>query len=577
MYSVDYASATDMDVVFTPNINGTVAVVLSVREDEPAKPGEGDATMASAAQGASDEGNSGGDLHGDEQKEAAAGSKTEEAGTIVPKTTVSRGHVLASVNGVNLLTVNRYARIMELLAAAAYEQPPIRLTYVDPAVMGVDDAAEMLSLRPDNRDTYGFARTVPHLRAEKAHRRARAFRGEAVDREWHAFVKEVGGPQVLRDIKTRRVRRVKPPIPSTAATAASKGAGAAIASASAAAASAAAAAATVPTARSVDALPVTVGRYAGWERRDPASLRAAAAGTTTLTSSPYSGGASGGPPEPQDRSAAAVPPGPTAGGPAVARTGASETTAAGAAAGGGDALYNRLRALVRRGIPVAFRGGVWYELSGASDKERGSEPGYLARILAQVRGCAGQPQDAAAAETGLDPKVMKDIEKDVARTFPGHETLDSVEGQAELRTLLQAYALHNPKIGYCQSMNFISGILLLFLELEKAFWVLAVIVEEILPAEYYTRNMVDMHVDQEVFASMIKEKLPAVYASLEEKHIHLPVISLQWFLCLFVNTLPVDASLRVWDCFFLEGCTVLFRVAIALLKLQEQRILEVRR
>eukprot|EP00947_MAST-08B_sp_MAST-8B-sp1_P000965 g965.t1 len=420
MYSVDYASATDMDVVFTPNINGTVAVVLSVREDEPAKPGEADATLASAAQGASDEGNSGGDLHGDEQKEAAAGSKTEEAGTIVPKTKVSRGHVLASVNGVNLLTVNRYARIMELLAAAAYEQPPIRLTYVDPAVMGVDDAAEMLSLRPDNRDTYGFARTVPHLRAEKAHRRARAFRGEAVDREWHAFVKEVGGPPVLRDIKTRR-------------------------------------------------------------------------------------------------------------------------------------------------------------LSGASDKERGSEPGYLARILAQVRGCAGQPQDAAAAETGLDPKVMKDIEKDVARTFPGHETLDSVEGQAELRTLLQAYALHNPKIGYCQSMNFISGILLLFLELEKAFWVLAVIVEEILPAEYYTRNMVDMHVDQEVFASMIKEKLPAVYASLEEKHIHLPVISLQWFLCLFVNTLPVDASLRVWDCFFLEGSTVLFRVAIALLKLQEQRILEVRR
>jgi hypothetical protein len=34
-------------------------------------------------------------------------------------------------------------------------------------------------------------------------------------------------------------------------------------------------------------------------------------------------------------------------------------------------------------------------------------------------------------------------------------------GQAALRNVLIAYATHNPTVGYCQSMNFLAGLLLL--------------------------------------------------------------------------------------------------------------------
>jgi hypothetical protein len=65
--------------------------------------------------------------------------------------------------------------------------------------------------------------------------------------------------------------------------------------------------------------------------------------------------------------------------------------------------------------------------------------------------------------------------------------------------------------------------------------------------------MIGVHVDQYVFAYVIQEKLPKIHKALERSQLQLPLITLQWFLCLFVNTLPTETALRVWDMFFNEG------------------------
>ena len=69
----------------------------------------------------------------------------------------------------------------------------------------------------------------------------------------------------------------------------------------------------------------------------------------------------------------------------------------------------------------------------------------------------------------------------IYRTFPEHDYFDHGSGGDGLRRVLQAFALHNPDIGYCQSLNFITGMLLLFLNEEDAFWLLVTIVETLLP------------------------------------------------------------------------------------------------
>ena len=47
----------------------------------------------------------------------------------------------------------------------------------------------------------------------------------------------------------------------------------------------------------------------------------------------------------------------------------------------------------------------------------------------------------------------------------------------------------------------------------------------------------------------------------------------KWFVCLYCEVLPVETVLRVWDTVFYEGSKILFRVALGLLKLNQDRLL----
>jgi hypothetical protein len=67
-------------------------------------------------------------------------------------------------------------------------------------------------------------------------------------------------------------------------------------------------------------------------------------------------------------------------------------------------------------------------------------------------------------------QVLEDIEKDVERTFPEHDLFRTSDGCESLRRVLKAYAMHNPEVGYCQSLNFLVGMMLLFMDEESAFW-----------------------------------------------------------------------------------------------------------
>jgi hypothetical protein len=48
----------------------------------------------------------------------------------------------------------------------------------------------------------------------------------------------------------------------------------------------------------------------------------------------------------------------------------------------------------------------------------------------------------------------------------------------------------------------------------------------------------------------------------------------KWLICLFVNHLPLETELLVWDLFFLKGSQVIFRVALTLFSMMEKEILQ---
>ena len=134
--------------------------------------------------------------------------------------------------------------------------------------------------------------------------------------------------------------------------------------------------------------------------------------------------------------------------------------------------------------------------------------------------------------------------------------------------------MRNPEVGYCQSMNFVAGVLLLYMEEEDAFWSFAGIVEDILPENYYSEKLLGCRVDQQVFSSCISWKLPDIAKVLENTETILEPVTCSWFMTCFANILPHRVLFRLWDCLLWEGNIALMRAGIALLRAKSHRIKE---
>ena len=157
--------------------------------------------------------------------------------------------------------------------------------------------------------------------------------------------------------------------------------------------------------------------------------------------------------------------------------------------------------------------------------------------------------------------------------------------------MLLAYAARNPEVAYCQGMNFVAAAVASCRRRRDAFWLLAVIVEEVL-VDHYVQSMLGHQVDQQVrdartaaarghstraphalhscFPSQVLEQLaelqlPAVAAHLRGLALSMPFATTQWFLCLFLNAVPPETAFRVWDLILCHHPASLFLAALALL------------
>jgi hypothetical protein len=170
-------------------------------------------------------------------------------------------------------------------------------------------------------------------------------------------------------------------------------------------------------------------------------------------------------------------------------------------------------------------------------------------------------------------RAREQILKDLPRTFPAHPLLDGV-GRDALRRVLCAYARHNPSVGYCQGMNFIAALLLLLMEEEAAFWCLSSVCEDVVPG-YFTNSMLASAVDQAVLQRLVEEKFPRVEAALERGGAPIAAVAASWFLTLYVNHLPWESALRVWDVLLFERTrAVLFQTALALVETNLKRLMD---
>ncbi|RDA94055.1 hypothetical protein CP533_5325 [Ophiocordyceps camponoti-saundersi (nom. inval.)] len=268
----------------------------------------------------------------------------------------------------------------------------------------------------------------------------------------------------------------------------------------------------------------------------------------------------------------------------------------------------KTKRFVRKGIPPDWRGAAWFYYAGGP------------AILAQHSGLYEKLLEREAKAVDVEA-----IERDLHRTFPDNiqfqssppscppdvsngPSTDEPPIVSSLRRVLHAFAVYNPRIGYCQSLNFLAGLLLLFVETEEqCFWLLNVITIIYLPGTH-EMSLEGSKVDLGVLMTELRDTMPAVWDKIggeleagsravgggnggkaarkprptlwrrDQPRLsteRLPPITLcmtAWFMSCYIGTLPIETTLRVWDVFFYEGSKTLFRIALAIFKSGEAEI-----
>lgn len=226
--------------------------------------------------------------------------------------------------------------------------------------------------------------------------------------------------------------------------------------------------------------------------------------------------------------------------------------------------FSKLKERCRKGIPEGMRGLAWIKLAGIKEFKAGKENLYKNLLLKM-----NNPDFINQTEEDV-------IIRDLHRTFPKNKIFCTKlgEGQRALYRILMCFGAYNKNTGYVQGMGFLAAFFLSYMDEENSFWMLYCIFNKYKLEEVYLKDFPGLRKRFYIFLKLVEKFMPKIFQKLIEKEAYPTMYASQWFFTLFTNCLPFEICVRIFDCYFLEGEKIIYRVALAILKLNEEKLLK---
>ena len=219
--------------------------------------------------------------------------------------------------------------------------------------------------------------------------------------------------------------------------------------------------------------------------------------------------------------------------------------------------FHKLKERTRKGIPDNLRGYAWQLLSGVDEF-------YKKNLYQQLE------------KEPVDRSIEDIIINDIDRTFPKCQFFKDKygNGQRKLLKVLSNYSKYNKEVGYIQGMAFICALLLTYMDEERSFFMLHTLIKKYDLEGIYLPGFRDLKKKFFVLLNLEKKFLPKCYRVLQKDEVYPGSYASEWFICLFARNLDFNVLVRIFDTFLLEGFKVIYRYALAFIKLKEKDLIE---
>lgn len=218
---------------------------------------------------------------------------------------------------------------------------------------------------------------------------------------------------------------------------------------------------------------------------------------------------------------------------------------------------SKLKKRTRKGIPDSLRGYIW-QLFSKKDK-------YYMKDLYQN-----------LENEKLDTEIETTIIKDLDRTFPSCQLFKDKygAGQRKLFKVLSNYSKYNKTIGYVQGMGYLVGLFLIYMNEESSFYLLHSLIKNYELEGIYKPGFPELKKKFYVLLNLEKKFIPKIYDILKRDGIFPSIYASEWFICLFSKDLKINVLVRIFDTFLFEGFKVIYRFALAFLKMKEKQFIK---
>ena len=224
----------------------------------------------------------------------------------------------------------------------------------------------------------------------------------------------------------------------------------------------------------------------------------------------------------------------------------------------------KLKKKIRQGIPDSLRGVIWMKISGAQKLRDGRE-----NLYEELTNGINENEVLRIPDEEV-------IIKDLHRTYPRNVMFINRlgDGQRQLFRILSCISMRNKRVGYAQGMSFIVAIFLLYLNEEKAFWMMENLMKSFRLQEIYYDGFPGLKKNFFVLLKLMQKLLPNLYAKFSKNGLYPAMYASSWYLTCFTNFLPYEYVLRVMDCYLFEGSKIIHRISLGILALKENKFLQ---